>query len=224
MSRRKLTLLWICFVASILFTPLNTHAFRPEILQPAIAPSPQASPGDDRRVVVFDNDYLDRRFGKDRAPESNGIETGNSLPGAKEVFQAARVSIPAATPSIFVAPNRSLLTAINRGTPARRAAALRLAEIGRTLLQNGHKRKAIYYLEKALSVEANPFIHYYLARAHYQVANYRGSMRFLEVAEAGVYGWPEWITELASLRAALSSASLAERPTLNRNVAWTFNE
>jgi len=49
-------------------------------------------------------------------------------------------------------------------------------------------------------------------------------MRFLEVAEAGVYGWPEWITELASLREALSSASLAEQPTLNRNVAWTFNE
>lgn len=223
MSRRNLTLPWICIVAAIVLFPFGADAFRPEIIEPAVTPSPQR-PQD--RVVLLDNDYLDRRFGRERARDASSSNevNGNSLPSAQDAFEATRDSTPAIRPSILVSPNRSLLTGINRGTPARRAAALRLAERGRTLLQNGHKRKAIYYLEKALSVEASPFVHYYLARAHYQVADYQGSMRFLQVAEAGFYGHPEWISELTALRQALSSSPTAEQLTSKRNVAWTFNE
>lgn len=223
MSRLNLILRWNCAVAVVALFPSGAGAFNPAITEPT--PASRQQPRDnDRRIVVLDNDYLDRRFGKDRASEANSNVDEQSPPATSGDATITKDPAPRINPAIPVSPNRSLLTAINRATPARRAAALRLAEVGRTSLEKGRKRKAIYYLEKALSVEANAFIHYYLARAHFQTADYQGARRFLEVAEAGFYGWPEWISELAALRAALSSFSLAEQPTLKRNVAWTFDE
>jgi hypothetical protein len=223
MSRRNLTLPLTCIIASVLFSAVNSNAFRPDILRPHSA-LPQESRDDDRKVVILDNDYLDRRFGGDRGSDVNSNESANSLPGQHDSVKPRKAYPAAAAPAIPASPNSSLLTGINRGTPARRAAALRLAEVGRTLLQDGHIGKAIYYLEKALSVEANPFIHYYLARAHFQVADYQGSMRFLEVAEAGVHGWPEWTKELAALRIILTSSAAPQDPAPRRHVAWTFNQ
>ena len=220
----RLNLILCCVLAAVVLSPSSAGAFKPAIFEGTLASPPAQPRNNDRRIVVLDNDYLDRRFGRERASETNSNEDGQSPAVMQGDATITRDPAPRINPSIPVSPNRSLLTAINRATPARRAAALRWAEAGRTSLEKGRKRMAIYYLEKALSVEANPFIHYYLARAHYQVADYQSARRFLQVAEAGFYGWPEWISELAALRAALSGSALIEQPTVKRNVAWTFNE
>ena len=146
-------------------------------------------------VIVWDNDYLDRRFGRTWRPGESTSESPR--PAGPEI-----ISVPEPRWN-EVQPNHSLLTGISRTTTARRAAALRIAETGRTALQQKQYRRAVYYLEKALSLDANPFIHFYLARAHYRLANYRSSIGFLEVAESRFYGDPDWSSEIAALKSAL---------------------
>jgi tetratricopeptide (TPR) repeat protein len=180
-------------------------------------------------VIVFDNDYLGRRFGRSGVPETTRNENANTVTSEGSdvpifpLVESQTIDLPAKRSS-EVLPNHSLLRAIKSGTPARQAAALRLAETGRTLLQKGQYRKAIYYLEKALSVDANPFIHFYLARAHYRLADYQGSQRFLEVAESGFYGQPDWLPELETLRRELSVHRYTPPAVTPRNVGWNFNQ
>ncbi len=157
-------------------------------------------------IIILDNDFLDRRYGRTWVPESRTRDSASSITGEVEVQ-----------------PDRSLSTAINRSMPARRAAALRLAETGRISLQNGQPRKAIYYLEKALSFDAGPLIHFYLARAHFQLADYQQSLGFLEVAESGFYGQPEWLPKLEALRRELSVHRDAPLGTLRRDAGWAPN-
>ena len=220
--RSKVPLCWICFAASLVVSPLPAIAFN-ERLEPL--PAPLLSPEKSRKIRIFDNDVLDRRFGRNRSSET--IITGSATPGPIEqsVFSFNRpqiVDVPTRR-SADVLPNGSLLKGINRSTPARRAAAFRLAETGRTLLQQGQTRKAIYFLEKALGMDASPSFHFYLARAHFQLADYQSSRRFLQVAESGLYGHPEWLPEVIALKEALSGYP-PQQATEKRNVAWTFNE
>ncbi|HEU5462980.1 MAG TPA: hypothetical protein VFV82_02560, partial [Candidatus Binatia bacterium] len=101
-------------------------------------------------VVVYDNDYLDRRFGRTWTPHKR----------SGEHYQAGSFDsqAPVAPRSIAVRPDRSLLGEISRDMSARRAAALRLAEAGRALLQRKQYHKALYHLEQALSLAASPLI------------------------------------------------------------------
>jgi hypothetical protein len=154
------------------------------------------------KVIVWDNDYLDRRFGRTWVPGRGVVDKpaagGDApTPSSEERWSEAR-------------PHRSLLTAITRATPPRRAAALRLAETGRTSLQSGEHQRAVYYLEKALGIDAGAFMHFYLARAHYELADYQRSLHFLEVAESGLSGRAGWSSELESLRRDLLGAYRAQ--------------
>lgn len=160
---------------------------------------------DERMTRVFDNEYLDRLFGRARNRESDAQPGSDGLMNGPVPADVNSTVTAPPKPAAEVLPNRSLLTGIRRGTPARRAAALRLAEKGRTSLKAGETRRAIYYLEKALSLDASPYIHFYLARAHYELANYQGARHFLDVAESAFDGQPEWLPELSTMRAALSS-------------------
>ena len=108
-------------------------------------------------VIVWDNDYLDRRFGRTWRPGESTSESPR--PAGPEI-----ISVPEPRWN-EVQPNHSLLTGISRTTTARRAAALRIAETGRRALQQKQYRRAVYYLEKALSLDANPLIYFYLALA-----------------------------------------------------------
>ena len=190
MSRFNQTLCRIGIASWLIATPFQADAFK----------ITQEKNGN---IIIFDNDFLDRRYSRTRVPE-NRSRDGASVPRWSEVR-----------------PDRSLLTAIGRDTPARRAAALRLAETGRISLQNGQHRKAIHYLEKALSFDAGPFIHFYLARAHYQLADYQGSLGFLEVAESGFSGQPEWLPQIEALRRELSAHRNAPRGAIRRDAGWT---
>ena len=210
-------------IACLVVASFDADAFNPPDRIPAANASYQQPEQQEGKVLVFDNAYLDRLFGTTRR-EAKPQSSQDPLTTERQAFPSnenATVNIPL-KPRAEVLPNRSLLTGIHRRTPARRAAAIRLAEMGRTSLQTGESRKGIYYLEKALSIDASPFIHFYLARAHYQLADYESAQRFLDVAESGFEGQPEWVPELSALRAALSSS--AQQSFHKRNVAWTFNE
>jgi hypothetical protein len=188
----------------VLATVIATFGFL-SIVQAASAQQ-ELRPVANANVIVFDNHYLDQRFGHSRAreisrPEESigssfeALKTGH---GASDFFSAGFLQI---------VPNGSLLKGITRGTSPRRAAALRLAESGRRAVQNKQTQRAIYYLEKALGIEASPFVHFYLARAHYQLADYQRSRQFLEVAESAFDGHDSWLSELGALRRALALAS-----------------
>ena len=166
-------------------------------------------------VIVWDNDYLDRRFGRTWRPGESTSESPR--PAGPEI-----ISVPEPRWN-EVQPNHSLLTGISRTTTARRAAALRIAETGRRALQQKQYRRAVYYLEKALSLDANPLIYFYLARSHYHLADYQGSMGFLKVAESRFYGDPEWSSEITALRSALFAHHDDAGSIKKRNASWTFN-
>lgn len=195
-------------VLCALVIPAAANAFPTERAQPAAA----SRNGQQGEVMVFDNAYLDEHFARTRITENGDVQGSSSL---SAVMSAGYLAI---------APNTSLLKGITRGTSARRAAGFRLAENGRKAVQNKQYHKAIHYLEKALSIDASPFVHYYLARAHYLLADYQRSLGFLEVAEFGFAGQSRWLSELAALRRALSAAPGATQESPKRNVSWTTKE
>jgi hypothetical protein len=100
-----------------------------------------------------------------------------------------------------VQPNESLTSAIQRTTSPKRAAALRLAEKGRQYLLQKQHHKAVSYFEKALGLEASPYLYYYLSRAHYHLGQYAASANFLDVASSLLAAQPAWATAVAAMRA-----------------------
>ena len=157
------------------------------------------------KVVVFDNDYLDRRYGRTWVPGR----------GATAVEERTRIEEQPNQPR----PNRPLASAITRAASPRQAAALRLAETGRTSLQNGQHQRAVYYFEKALGIDASPFMHFYLARAYYELAEYQRSLRFLEVAESVLTNQSEWRAQLETLRRELAAAHPPPPETANSRIS-----
>jgi tetratricopeptide (TPR) repeat protein len=204
---------------SFALAPSQVSAFKERLQAQS---TPKLQPEKNRKVIILDNDYLDRRFGKSRRGESSASDNGMLVERGAFTSGGSQIIDIQPKRSSEVSPRGSLLNGIKRGTPTRRAAALRLAETGRVLLQNGENRKAIYYLEKALGIDASPFIHFYLARAHFQLADHERALRFLEVAESGFYGDAEWQPELAAFKEALSGSP--SRQATPRNIALTLRE
>ena len=186
---------------------LSLHQAQAEVQQskqpPLLAPEPN------RRVIVFDNDTLDKMFGKSRRSAAN--ETDPEKISGRSDFPA-------------VGPNRSLLSAIGRRTNSKSAAALRLVESGRTLIQAGENRRAVAVLERALSLEASPFVYFYLARAHYYLADYQRTAEFVEIAEALFYQQPDWSEELFKLKTVLSTPRGGPEIRPRQNIGWAFPE
>jgi tetratricopeptide (TPR) repeat protein len=204
---------WVGFCAFSLILPSNANALETAGGQPS-GQILARSRNEDGNVVVFDNEFLDRRFGKDRTAERNSNNSERPITVVPPtVFRRPDYST--------VLPNRTLLTGITRGTTPRRAAALRFAETGRTLIQNREYQKSIVYLEKSLSLDASPFVYFYLAQAHFHRGDYQRSLNFIEVAESRFERQPEWESELVALRSAASAPALAAPTTLKRNVGWT---
>lgn len=205
---------WLAINISTVVIPSNALGF--ETASRGRYPS-HPHRNEDGNVLVFDNDLLDRLFGKDRAARgNNNIERPAADVSVPRVFNEANFST--------VLPNRSLLAGISSNTTSRRAAALRFAERGRNLIQTKEYQKAISFLEKALNLDASPFIYYYLARAHHHLGNNQGSLNFLEVAESRLSAQPEWAEELAVLRSAVSAPQVTQYAMSKKNVGLTFTE
>ncbi len=104
----------------------------------------------------------------------------------------AQASLPAAA---------SLIGKIDSRTPPQQAVSLRLTEDGRKLIESGHNTKALTHLEKTLAIDSNnPYVYFFLAKAHFNLAHYRQSVDFLDVAEARLDSQPYWIAEVLSLK------------------------
>jgi tetratricopeptide (TPR) repeat protein len=156
-----------------------------------VAPD-ESGPAPAEPVTVLDNALLDRLFGaaRDRerkAEPSRASEEPARRDGHGRFFAS-------------VQPHRALTAAITRRTPARRAAALRLGESGRRLLQAGRHEEALHRLETALALDPDPYLYYYLALAHFRRANHLASLEFLDVAHAWLNLDPEWVSALDALR------------------------
>jgi tetratricopeptide (TPR) repeat protein len=206
---------WFAISAWAVMLPCRGDAFE-TVNRGRHPPSQQRN--EDGNVLVFDNDLLDKLFGKDRVER----RSNNTDRPSVDAIQPPKVFNGTNFPTVL--PNRSLLAGISPNVTSRRAAALRLAERGRTLIQNKEYQKAISFLEKGLSLDASPFIHYYLAWAHYYLGNNQGSLNFLEVAESRLSAQPEWVEELAALRSAVSVPQATQYAMSKTNVGWTYTE
>lgn len=106
-----------------------------------------------------------------------------------------------------VRPFGSLIAGLTPGLLPRSVAALRLEEKGRRLLLGGAYQRSLIYFEKALGLDANPYVYYYLAKAHYHLAHIRESLQFLEVAENLLADRDDWMNEVEVLRGKLRVAA-----------------
>ncbi len=90
--------------------------------------------------------------------------------------------------------------------PQRRA-SMNLVQQGRTLLQAETYKAALARFEQAVDIDfANPYSHYFIARAHYFLQNYRESLSFLDVAESRLAADARWLAEVHVLRARNAAA------------------
>lgn len=209
--RRVTVTAWVACVACTIILPARVSALEAEKVYLVSHPAPEPE-AQSRNVPVFDNALLDSLFGKHRATEKARNKTVSADDRrAPNVFWGA-----ASSP---ISPNGSLLAGITRDTSPRRAAALRLAEKGRVLLRGGEYRKALYPLEKALGLDANPVIYFYLARAHYYLGNDDRASGFLAAAEAGSIPDASWTGELMALRTAISVRPVVQRAATKQNVS-----
>ena len=84
--------------------------------------------------------------------------------------------------------------------PQRRA-SMKLVQQGRALLRDERYKAALGRFEQAVGLDAaNPYSHYFIARAHYLLSNYRQSLSFLEVAELKLGADARWLAEVLVLR------------------------
>jgi tetratricopeptide (TPR) repeat protein len=86
-----------------------------------------------------------------------------------------------------------------RASP-RSAAALRIADKGRTLMKAGDYESALLAFEKSLALDPNPHLYYDLAHAHHHLGQYRESSNFVDAAQPWLIDYPESISALAKIR------------------------
>lgn len=88
-----------------------------------------------------------------------------------------------------------------------RNASMKLLQQGRTLLQGVTYKAALARFEQAVGIDAtNPYSHYFIARAHYFLENYRESLDFLDLAELRLAADARWLAEVHVLRARNAAA------------------
>ena len=138
------------------------------------------------------------------------------------------VPVPVPAPAAGGKPDGSYelppFTPLAAAAPPQRRASRTLVEQGRALLKAEKYKAALARFEQAIGLDAaNPYAHYFIARAHYFLENYRDSANFLDVAVARA---PDaaWLAEVHVLRA-LNDAAIGfhERADVNYVRALTVN-
>ena len=105
-----------------------------------------------------------------------------------------------------------------RSTASRRAMAVRLTDAGNRLLRSGQFEKAVSSFEKALGIEVNPYIYFYLAQAHYRLGHYQDALNFFEVAESWLMQQPTWASELAAVKSQIPGTGVPLQ-TIDRGIS-----
>jgi tetratricopeptide (TPR) repeat protein len=108
----------------------------------------------------------------------------------------------AARPRAPVQDDSGPLTAkIRDGTPANRAAALRMTEQARGLIAAGEEARAIEILERAIAIDASaPYAYYFLAMAHQRAKRPQLARPFLDRAQQKLRTEPYWLGQVHALR------------------------
>jgi tetratricopeptide (TPR) repeat protein len=195
-TQRFLAPLLMSWLLLPLAAPEVTVGYAAQVMEPTGSSISTAQPAADRgKVLVFDNALLDRVFANDRAA-AKGEASKHDEAAATQPTE--RKPAPA-----LLLPDDSFVAKITSRTPSTLAAALRFAEQGRKEINSRQYAKAINYFERAVSLGVRdyfPYIYYYLAQAHYYLANYQSAYHFLDVAESWLGEDSDWMTSITALR------------------------
>ncbi len=145
------------------------------------------------------------RPGPEKAePEASRPATAVLAPQPAPAAPASDVRSDHGTGDSYPLPD---LTAATGTALPQREASMKLLQQGRTLLRAESHDAALARFEQAIRVDStNPYSHYFVARAHYFLGNYRESLNFLEVAESGLAVDDRWLAEVYVLRARNATA------------------
>jgi hypothetical protein len=158
--------------------------------------------------------------------EQNLPSTGTSSAG---VFKEPLTPWPAPPaqpdPPAPVIDDSSLLAKITASTKPQRAAALRLTEEGRKLIDGGAPGKGLPRLEQSIAIDStNPYGYFYLAKAHHKLGRHKESLNFLDVAESRLAGEAYWLAEVHALRGEnFRALGMTERAEASYSKALSIN-
>ena len=128
---------------------------------------------------------------------------GREEPVQSAAVRPPEIAPPAMTPA--VEDDGPLVAKIDRATPPRRAAALRLTEQGRAHLAAGEPARAIEVLERAIAIDArSPYAYYFLAQAHAEARHPGLARSFVARAEQLFAGNPYWLGRAHALHGRLA--------------------
>jgi hypothetical protein len=120
-----------------------------------------------------------------------------TAPAADPDIDAGRVALDEPRDSYARPP---LAPVAGVALPQRRA-SMKLVQQGQTLLREEKYKAALGRFEQAVGLDAaNPYSHYFIARAHYSLGNYRESLSFLGVAESKLGADARWLAEVLVLQ------------------------
>lgn len=138
-------------------------------------------------------------------PESStgGAPAAQPAPAAYPDMEVDRVAFEKPDGSYELPP----LGPVTGADLPQRKASMKLVQQGRALLRAAQYKAALGRFEQAIGIDAtNPASHYFIARAHYFLKNYRESLSFLDVAELKLGADARWLAEVHVLRARNASA------------------
>ncbi len=165
----------------------------------------------------------------DRAPEAGrGAPPTAKAEPPIESASARPPEIHPPAPPAALDDDGPLVAKIDRTTPPRRAAALRLTEQGRAHLAAGEPARAIEVLERAVAIDArSPYAYYFLAQAHAEARHPALARSFVARAEQLFAGNHYWLGRAHALHGRLAEdggrSDEARREYGHALAAWPQN-
>lgn len=167
--------------------------------------------------LVYADDLAEEILATQRGRDSVLVFDNEPVAEQENIRNQGDDTVPQRTEALSIQPHDVLTAKMTRQTPGRRAAAWRLVEKGKKLLEAGEYEKALVRFERALAIDSDPYIYYYLARTHHHLAHYKESLNFLEVAESwlGEHGLGEVVALKEENSRALRHPSYVHSPELD---------
>ncbi len=137
------------------------------------------------------------------APRSESSTGGTPAPAGDPNIEVTRVAVVEPDASYELPP----MGPVTGAALPQRKASMKLVQQGRALLRAERYKAALGRFEQAIGIDAtNPASHYFIARAHYFLENYRESLNFLDMAELRLATDARWLAEVHVLRARNATA------------------
>jgi tetratricopeptide (TPR) repeat protein len=140
---------------------------------------------------------------------AENFEAADRTPVAAVTTQAGFATVARELPA-FV-PQRDSPLWTSRTSGAKHRVAMKLTQEGEARLRSGDPYRALSLFEKALGLEASPYVYVSLARAHYMLGHYSASLNFIEVAESWLNQDSNNVPEVAAFKAQVPGSGLTEQ-------------